>query len=908
MAFSCFLLVVLAIQAHAAGSFSPVSNMIQARYKHTATLLNNGQVLITGGCMPGANILNSAELYDPPSHSFLPTGTMVAQRCDHSATQLQDGTVLLAGGFGGGASGVLSSAEIYNPTTGTFSPTAGPMTSPRVFHLTALLQNGMVLIAGGNDGINILSSAELYDPSSGTFSPTSGGSFPTPMEGSNVLATPAAVLNDGTVLIPGGDNGIALLGSAQVYSPSNQSFTAAANSMTMPRWYHQVTLLQDGTVLITGGIDGPFLNSAETFDPISGLFAATAGNLSGPRIYHTSTLLLNGAVLIAGGIDNYYVTHASGDVYDPVARTFSQTGNLITPREFHTATLLQDGTVLIAGGSPDGFNGLATAELFTLPPPPPTTATTYYISYSTGANTNNGTSKSTPWKTHPYMQAAAACTGTGSAPAYVHNPGDTFIFMQGDSWPNACFDMVIQQGGGIGKSDQYTYDGTWGVVSFATPVTTGNPGQTAPTGTGAPTVNLGNVAPPGSGATLGNTGQTVGAYQFNAGGLVINGADGINRFIYDDNNDNITLNGVELTGVTWDGAGGWGDNAWLVDIQQTQNFVLSNCYAHNWTYTNPVNGGDALGVMVGNGNFPYNAGSRMSGCVIDGSNSGGPGLANSGDAVYAIPGCDNNIITNVTNGCLVNANASVHDNIIGPINPSLSAYAHPNCIEPIDPVAGGTSTVYIYNNVIHDCSDVAILAQGTPSAGSNEIDYIWNNVIYVGSVPAPPIPIQFDSVMNPNTGSEAHVWNNTMYGGPIMVCIRTIDEGNGNFNVLDFQNNFCMSDLGFATLPLVGNTQIFNNNVLMGTADAATAGLSSLQPFAYQPTAPDCGGLISTTLSCPVGAGTSLTNLATGGFLSLANDTTYGNERTPNARPSIGPVDAGAYQYVIPTPVPVAVQ
>ncbi len=73
--------------------------MIRARYKHTATLLNDGQVLITGGCLPGANILNSAELYDPPSQSFLPTGTMVAQRCGHSATLLQDGTVLLTGGW-----------------------------------------------------------------------------------------------------------------------------------------------------------------------------------------------------------------------------------------------------------------------------------------------------------------------------------------------------------------------------------------------------------------------------------------------------------------------------------------------------------------------------------------------------------------------------------------------------------------------------------------------------------------------------------------------------------------------------------------------------------------------------------------------------------------------------------------
>ncbi len=461
------------------------------------------------------------------------------------------------------------------------------MTSPRIYHAAALLQNGMVLIAGGNNGAGILSSAELYDPSSGTFSPVTGGNLATPLEESNILLTPSAVLNDGRVLIAGGTNGMIALPNAQLYNPSSESFTTASNNMTMPRWVDQVTLLQDGTVLITAGANAAgYLKTAEIFDPVSGLFTATLGNLSTVRSYHTSTLLLNGMVLVAGGTGPFNALLSTGDVYDPLAQTFSQTGNLITPREFHTATLLQDGTVLIAGGSPDGFNGLATAELFALPAPAPTTATTYYISYSTGANTNNGTSKSTPWKTHPFMQAAAACTGIGSAPVYVHNPGDTFIFMQGDSWPNACFDMVIQQGGGPGNPDQYTYDSTWGVVSFAVPVTTANPGQTAPAGSGTTTggtgpiapagpspapVNLGNIAPPGSGATLGNTGQTVGAYQFDAGGLAINGADGINRFIYDDSNDNVTINGVELTGVTWDGAGGWGDNVWLVDVQESQN-------------------------------------------------------------------------------------------------------------------------------------------------------------------------------------------------------------------------------------------------------------------------------------------------------------------------------------------------
>ncbi len=38
---------------------------------------------------------------------------------------------------------------------------------------------------------------------------------------------------------------------------------------------------------------------------------------------------------------------------------------------------------------------------------------TFYIDYVSGSNSNSGTSSS-PWKTHPYMQTSAACTGFGS--------------------------------------------------------------------------------------------------------------------------------------------------------------------------------------------------------------------------------------------------------------------------------------------------------------------------------------------------------------------------------------------------------------------------------------------------------------------------------------------------------------
>jgi hypothetical protein len=68
----------------------------------------------------GTRLLSSAELYDPATGTFAPTGSMGTAREDHTATLLGNGKVLITGGLGerpDGTDGALSSAELYNPST-----------------------------------------------------------------------------------------------------------------------------------------------------------------------------------------------------------------------------------------------------------------------------------------------------------------------------------------------------------------------------------------------------------------------------------------------------------------------------------------------------------------------------------------------------------------------------------------------------------------------------------------------------------------------------------------------------------------------------------------------------------------------------------------------------------------------
>ena len=329
------------------GRVIAVEKMSTHRAAHTATLLKTGKILIVGGIITaeGAEInSSSAEIFDPKTRTFCITGTMNHERAGHTATLLPDGNVLVTGGFD--SHGFLSSSELYVSGRGEFIEIESAMSERRAAHTATLLESGDVLIVGGVNGSEKSNQlADIYSSSENEFKPI--GKMQVARTGHT-----STLLKDGRVLISGGSSNwrSGVLNSCEIFDPSDFSFTSTG-MLNIPRNKHLSTLLHDGRVLIIGGsstaaeISGRF-PSAEIFDPAKKQFSwmECAMIKSRFKITNAGDVLRDGTVVIAG--DGKYV-----EVYDPEKNNFfTAEGNVDKGWMYSTVTVISEDQVLITGG------------------------------------------------------------------------------------------------------------------------------------------------------------------------------------------------------------------------------------------------------------------------------------------------------------------------------------------------------------------------------------------------------------------------------------------------------------------------------------------------------------------------------------------------------------------------------
>jgi hypothetical protein len=190
-----------------------------------ATVLNDGDVLITGGT-DDAGPRNDALVFSTMSKSFSALSpssgraTMLTPRVAHTATLLPSGAVFIFGGNDGNES--VAAAELWSPDSGGFIDPPIFNVTPRQRHAASLLPTGKLVLAGGESSPqNGSNPSPVLDPV--IFQPTptgAGGVLDDDLSGetsARAEATTTALI-DGSLLYVGGGvgNPRSLAGGAEI--------------------------------------------------------------------------------------------------------------------------------------------------------------------------------------------------------------------------------------------------------------------------------------------------------------------------------------------------------------------------------------------------------------------------------------------------------------------------------------------------------------------------------------------------------------------------------------------------------------------------------------------------------------------------------------------------------------------
>ena len=345
----------------AVGTWSAVPDLVSIRGTTTAVVLKDGKALAIGGGV-GQQAIAAVEVFDPATGVWQATAPMNQARRGHQAVVLGDGRVMVAGGIAD--SELLSSVEIYDPGPARWT-TMAPMSVPRLGNTLTLLTNGSVLVtggtsaetasgSGGNQTIRPDSTAEVFNVAANRWTKTSG-----------TMSTPrfehtATALDDGRVLVAGGQgppiSGVSsALATTEIYDPAVDSFRKS-NDMSDARFNHTALKLPDRSIMVIGGAGGTngdtSLSTAEVFNPGDGSWNA-AGALTGSRSGHVAAVFSDGRVLVAGGESltrGARRSLATAEIFNLEKREWQSAGNMNCPRSEASATLLGDGSVIVVAG------------------------------------------------------------------------------------------------------------------------------------------------------------------------------------------------------------------------------------------------------------------------------------------------------------------------------------------------------------------------------------------------------------------------------------------------------------------------------------------------------------------------------------------------------------------------------
>lgn len=460
----------------------------------------------------------------------------------------------------------------------------------------------------------------------------------------------------------------------------------------------------------------------------------------------------------------------------------------------------------------------------------------YYVDYSSGQDTNPGTSKQAPWMHAPGMNGCSNICAAASPKA-----GDSVILKGGVTWPGAALQWNWTWGGSSAASIYIGVDQTWYSGSgWARPI-------------------------------------------LNGGGTQVSG-----------NNDFINLQGspsyiqidnIEFTGLYWSGTPSYG-SAIYIEANGSTNIAITNSYFHGWSH-GTLNGGthDGGEAIQGDTGTPYNQGSYVADCVFDGTDTDGQSL----QAIYMWPDVHMSIFRYMANG-IVGRLTLVHDNLVEYISNSFDPATHSNGIENT-----GSNGLWMYNNLVrHITAAVAVFNSITPGGK----DYYYNNVIFDTTVIPLQLDTDLGGTQNSTEYVYNNTLQGTGFllrvedrgNGPLGTGVARNNHFISDGTPVCYNN----SQSGCAGI----TNPVSSNNITQTNAAAQQQGYTSSND--YSPTSSndatvDAGKNLSNSCSGQLQLMCKATTLA---VTETASYTVLSPARMPNNRPSgNSPWDSGAYEY-----------
>ena len=324
-----------------------VQNNVQASFSYlkgnftesNPIVLNENELLFLNGITSPTSPVTTAKIYNLKTKKFTDTNaTFNIPRTLYSAARINKNQILIIGGLPNGHYPETRIAEVFDLQTKTFKKLE-ETNYKHSFTNIIPLDDGRVFILS-----NCL--PEIYDPKTEKFTKVGERKekkFYHWFLGRDDVAvyytlepysvTKAVKLQDGRILIIGAGAikkrktwDITYQQNAEIFNPKTNKFEKTGQ-MERQRFWPTVTLMQDGRVLVTGGLvegNGFGVNTAEIYNPKTGVFSRT-GNLNQARYNHGAILLSNGKVLIVNGRYAHserqkYIRMA--EVYDPESENF----------------------------------------------------------------------------------------------------------------------------------------------------------------------------------------------------------------------------------------------------------------------------------------------------------------------------------------------------------------------------------------------------------------------------------------------------------------------------------------------------------------------------------------------------------------------------------------------------------